>query len=352
MEVADRLIHLAYDAPLHRDGWMPFLEALRIETRSRGASFKWGSYADGSARLLSAGIEEDALRLYGTTFGAMDPFASVKVKPGDDVFGDEMLTRRQVENTDYYQAFGRPYGLRDIHKVVFARSVDNMQVSLALLKEERTNVSARERELTRRLRPHVQRALALSAWATDLKTERSALADALDAAKTPSFLLDDLGRITFASRAAERIVCALDGLRVEQRRLHAVHPDDDRRVQAHLANARFDADPVLVRRPFGQPPHVLLAQPVHNDAARTLVFVRGQSAPQGNTLRLLERLHGLTAAEARVALRIARGQSSREVAATLRISVNTVRAHLRAVFGKTGVTRQAQLASLVARLER
>jgi DNA-binding CsgD family transcriptional regulator len=61
--------------------------------------------------------------------------------------------------------------------------------------------------------------------------------------------------------------------------------------------------------------------------------------------------YGLTLAEARVALHAASGQSVADVGAQLKISPNTVKTHLRRVFAKTGVHRQAELASIIASLK-
>jgi DNA-binding CsgD family transcriptional regulator len=64
------------------------------------------------------------------------------------------------------------------------------------------------------------------------------------------------------------------------------------------------------------------------------------------TARLRER-YALTLQEARVALLIADGKTAKEVAAMLDVSVFTVRAHLRNIFAKTGVGRQAALVGVV-----
>ncbi len=58
----------------------------------------------------------------------------------------------------------------------------------------------------------------------------------------------------------------------------------------------------------------------------------------------------LTAAETRVALGIARGESLAAIAKMYGISVETARTHLKAVFTKTGTHRQAELAVLLGRL--
>ena len=58
-------------------------------------------------------------------------------------------------------------------------------------------------------------------------------------------------------------------------------------------------------------------------------------------------LFGLTPAEAGLSLQLANGLTLDEAAEVLSVSRNTARAHLRAVFAKTGVTRQSGLVRLI-----
>jgi DNA-binding NarL/FixJ family response regulator len=77
------------------------------------------------------------------------------------------------------------------------------------------------------------------------------------------------------------------------------------------------------------------------------VFVscaQSRSLPELETLRLI---FALTPTEARVALLLAQGQRTDEVAFALGVSASTVAFHLRNLFSKTAVTRQADLVALV-----
>ena len=66
--------------------------------------------------------------------------------------------------------------------------------------------------------------------------------------------------------------------------------------------------------------------------------------------KTLQSLFGLTPAEARVAAGLAAGQSREAYATASGISKMTARAHLRAVFGKVGVNRQAELVAILQRI--
>lgn len=65
---------------------------------------------------------------------------------------------------------------------------------------------------------------------------------------------------------------------------------------------------------------------------------------------VLERLFGLTGAEARLAIRIGRGDTPADVAQETGVSMATVRSQLAAVFAKTQTSRQAELVALLARV--
>jgi len=79
-----------------------------------------------------------------------------------------------------------------------------------------------------------------------------------------------------------------------------------------------------------------------------LVFLRDPEMPSQAT-EILQDLFGLTPAQAAVAAKLADGRTQAEVAAILRISVHTVRDHLKAIFAKTGTSHQSQLVALLLR---
>ena len=66
--------------------------------------------------------------------------------------------------------------------------------------------------------------------------------------------------------------------------------------------------------------------------------------------RRLRELFALSAAEARVAAAVLRGETPREAAARLGVSVHTVNNQLASIFQKTGVNRQSALVRMMSRL--
>lgn len=77
------------------------------------------------------------------------------------------------------------------------------------------------------------------------------------------------------------------------------------------------------------------------------LFVSDPEAPPAIHPETLEGLYGLTVAEARLVIALVLGQTLDAVATTTGTSPNTLKNHLKAVFRKTGATRQAELMKLV-----
>ncbi|MGO4737875.1 helix-turn-helix transcriptional regulator [Bosea sp. 2KB_26] len=65
---------------------------------------------------------------------------------------------------------------------------------------------------------------------------------------------------------------------------------------------------------------------------------------------MLQRMFGLTMAETRLALQMARGDVPADVARSRRLSRTTIRSQLASVFAKTQTRRQAELVTLLARV--
>ncbi|WP_244028296.1 helix-turn-helix transcriptional regulator [Methylobacterium sp. E-016] len=94
---------------------------------------------------------------------------------------------------------------------------------------------------------------------------------------------------------------------------------------------------------------VPLANPDEHGPHTVLILIDLDATPQPNQVTL-ERIFGLTPAEARLAGLLASGVTTAEVAQLQGVRVATVRSQLAAIFSKTRTHRQAELVTLVARL--
>ena len=74
-----------------------------------------------------------------------------------------------------------------------------------------------------------------------------------------------------------------------------------------------------------------------------MVYIRDAVGKSQASNEVAKKLFGLTPAETALSIQLANGLSLEEAAEALNIRRNTARAHLRAIFSKTGVRRQTEL---------
>jgi DNA-binding CsgD family transcriptional regulator len=151
-----------------------------------------------------------------------------------------------------------------------------------------------------------------------------------------------------------------DGLALIGGTLRATRADDDAAIGRAVA-AAFDATHVTwktglavkVSRPSGRRPFVLRVVPLcrGSGASSALVTLLDLEREPRGSATVLRELFGLTSTEAEVALLVVHGRGLQAVAASLGVTLSTVRVHLQRVFEKTETHRQAELARLLLQLQ-
>jgi DNA-binding CsgD family transcriptional regulator len=169
-------------------------------------------------------------------------------------------------------------------------------------------------------------------------------------------ILDPDGAIRTINAAAEQRIKNGD-LAVAEGRLRPVNRQDVHHYERMLSDVGAGASGAVSE------PIVLSASDDRSILARAVAVDPGVAGPgqllvlfddpigpaardPGPTLELL----GLTPAEARIASLVGAGRSPREAADALELTVNTVRSALKIAYEKLGISRQSELARIVARL--
>ena len=179
-------------------------------------------------------------------------------------------------------------------------------------------------------------------------TPASLLHLALDAQAVAILLYGPDGQAAFTNRAMQRL------LRADEKALsaHAVlgmAPVDvahRRRFTTMLHDAmRGVAGEMPLPRGEGPPPYLVSFQPLEGQGVMVSVLDAARRRLPSHTF--LREAFGFTPAEAALALDLADGLAAADCATLRGVSVHTVRSQLRALFGKTGTSRQAELVTLV-----
>ncbi|WP_172332529.1 helix-turn-helix transcriptional regulator [Mangrovicoccus sp. HB161399] len=219
---------------------------------------------------------------------------------------------------------------------------------------------SRERRMVEELCSHLGRAMRLRR-ALDLRNAAGlGYARALDRLGEGVILTGGDLRIRHMNLAAEAMAARRDGILRHRGRLRLASRAAQARLEA-LARRVSGPEPdyvdgrVMVPRPSHAMPYALTVMPLAGDAScafsgapQVLVLA---SDPEARAAQLSpQRLaldYGLTGAEARIAALAARALPVPEIGRHAGISANTVKTHLKSVYGKLGVHGQAELVRLL-----
>lgn len=189
--------------------------------------------------------------------------------------------------------------------------------------------------------------------------------NAFELINQPALSMSGTGLVIEMNRAATDLFDA--DFRVRNKQLYMRDGKASRALECILWDCPADgriglrsmggAGSIVVARRETKKPILIRVLPVHGAAsspflgARVILVLRDLEAARRPPLEILSEAFSLTAAEAKVASKIAAGSSPEEIADALVVSRETVRNQIKAIFGKTGTHRQSELAALVARIQ-
>lgn len=182
---------------------------------------------------------------------------------------------------------------------------------------------------------------------------------ALETSRIGAALVSIDGALLMANSVAEELISRREGLYLSHGRLHARNTAETAglmsEIQRCALNQTATNDPLhFVPLSFDREHHSLpltvivrpgpAFHPLPRPLRRTAILVMRDPLAQGNwQAETIARLFGLTAAEAQLASKLARGACLKEAAAALGISQNTAKTQLQGIFMKTGLNRQTEL---------
>lgn len=378
----DELVGLIYDGAGADAAALPWAAALRLLLRDFDAS--WVSLqiatdgappqaivcrkAEGEAETFVAGAEHAGVF-------ALDPLAGLA---GDAVATlDEVIDSRAWMAGEAYRHYFKPRLIRYILggdlRIAARCAADSdsggvtaaCAVRLRIMRPaSMRDFDERDKRFCRRLLPHLRRAVELRARQARGEAERELHAAVGERLRIGVIALDAQGRIASCNGVAAQLLAARDGLAACAGRLRATHLADDGKLQKLIAAGLGTATVPVQGRAlaltrsndggcggFGlllrRLPRSATLALVDASLPRLALFIRDSRHEPEPAPDLVGRLFGLTPAESALALLLAGGASLDEAAARLDIRITTARAHLRAIFQKTGVSRQAMLVRLL-----
>lgn len=377
-ETYDALLEALYRAPLEAAPWERFMALLLQAMGAMVVSLTLRPPRAGDAGLILNHLRPYTTRggltfskadpgdwpstAYREQFFALDPF--VGLEPLQVVSLQDLLPREELLRSEYYRQFLEPAGILHILGAD-AREPGGLEARIRVSRgHEEPAFTPADRRLLERLMPHIRLALEISARLAQSETERALYAGAVGQLAVGTVILDGRGRVLSMNQVASDLLREGDGVRLVEQELRFADLQLGRQLQqvvarmleAHQRGAPGIVEALRVRRPSGKPDLGIVFRPVPRaewsegqSSPSVALFLSAPEVETPNSEQLVRQLFDFTPAETRLALRLAGGLSLAEACEELGISPHTGRAHLKTIFAKSGVTRQAELVRLILR---
>ncbi len=223
--------------------------------------------------------------------------------------------------------------------------------------------SSDQLEMVRRVLPHLRHFVCVRQALAGAGALGNSLAELLGSTGSGVIQLDRGGRIVAANDRARDLLRQGDGLFDEGGFLRASSAEDDAGLQRLLTRAlpplggQGASGSATVRRPTGLARLVLHASPVADgltDVRRRRVAALVLVADPSRLARIDPGMPaaalGLTPAQSQIAVMLAEGRTVPEIARETGRRESTVRWHIKEIFARHGISRQAELIRLVLSL--
>lgn len=359
-----KLIQKAYEAAEDDAAWPSFLEHLGDIFGGAACGVTVHSPKVRLTRMaISVRLSPDDANAYAAYYHQIDLFTSLgsAALAKTSVAASHMyLEDRVLIRSEYFNDFLRKQNLF-YNMVCSLRGTNGSSAYLTILRSQKAGeFNESEQKLLEVLAPHFRHAAHLH---QRLNTSYS-LDSALHYSGHGYLFVDSSCNILFSNDAATAILEEQDGLSMCDKRLTLTLKLQNRELLKLCAAAD---DPLqkagtlkerlmAATRISGKRPYLLRISPLRASnlatllgAATAVITIVDPEAETGLDPDCLSVVFGLTPTETNIAGMLINGEDLTKIAERLSVTRNTVRTHLRSIFEKTGVKRQAQLVSLASR---
>ncbi len=334
----DRLVGLAYEAGADPECWPQFLAAYADVLGDRTASLIHQDLANQAGELaITYRSHPEWERSYAETYAALNPWTSrgnPEMQTGSVLVSHSVISDRELKETEFYRGFLQEQDILYSLAAVIERSHHTATFIAVQRSEKRGAFGDTEVRFVTRLMPHMRRAVELHRRLGSARVVGEALVDVAERLRHGVLLVDRRNAVVYANAAASRLG------RTNVERVLAVAERGDGVVTS------TDDKPLVVRVVALRGPRDLFGV----SGAERAIFIVAPGQRPLPTAKMLGELYGLTPAEAKVVLALARGATLREIASENGTSDATVRTQLKCALEKTRTRRQAELVALVQAL--
>jgi DNA-binding CsgD family transcriptional regulator/PAS domain-containing protein len=337
---------------------------------AKGCVLQIADMAAGRSRLLATpGCEGLDMSAYAQHYVRQDLWAQMATpeRGNQALLMHDLVAPGVWENSEIYNDFVRPEC--DFFWCLGAAiPLSNGQVGMLGLLRNRQDAHFATTESAEldALLPHLRRSLQLTYHLQGLKLDLARARGTLDAFSIGIVICNADGKVQTANRIAEDIFNLGDGIALDGSGVVAAGDPQAQHRMRHLIacaarRAGFEKDgtggALRIARRDGPPLKILVAplpEAQHaglGGAGGAMLLIDDPVRKAAPAVEALKALFGLTSAEARLARRLAHGDSTApEIAAEFALSPQTIRTQMKSIHRKMDVSHQAEISAIISRL--
>ena len=356
------LVESIYLGPIELSPWSTFLSELSQLYGGAATSLildmpsTWGSGLLFSSNAIAAYQQK-----YIREFRSYIPFQ--KIPPNTAWTIDEIFERKEMIHTNFYMDLLKPSNT----EYILGINIPFMQGRTALLTISRSEgqggFCGAEKHFIESLSEHLTRALPIFFRVHQLTQERELFGDALDQLRIGAILLDRDGGFLHANATGNSVLYRQEGLMLRDGKLITGAAETASRLSQLIRDAlvayenRDGAHCGMLIVPAGGEGRLqILARPSEHYAAPSetgapavCLFVSSSDKSHVPSPDVIRELFGLTRTEGVIVTMLLAGLTPKEIAFKQDSSLATVRTHIKSIFAKAGVRRQAELMTAILR---
>lgn len=364
------VVRRIYEASYTPSVWPDVLTHLSNMTESHALFLLYQDRAHPEARLhVARGVPRKVQRAYVNDYHALDPLLdpnSCPPPPGVVTADHKLCMDRctfESRHADFFNGFMLP---NDFWHFAGARLfVDQHRNGELRLFRRRCQSAWPDHHLDRvsALLPHLQHSLRIHRRFVQLRQRERALYAAMEQVVMGMALIDRHGRVIYQNPTARAVISRHPAICERDGELRATYGEDSEELCQAIRKAATaggtpasSATALGLNHPDARLPLPIFVTPINPNILARLpapepvaaaVFLSDPDRSPPVASESLQAAYNLTKSEAEVAISIANGCSPEDIAQARQASLHTVRAQLKQVFRKLGVTKQADLVRIL-----
>ncbi|MEQ1743549.1 MAG: helix-turn-helix transcriptional regulator [Candidatus Nitrotoga sp.] len=316
----------------------------------------WNKRTNLTHIIQSSGLPEACTSAFQEHFYLLDPSRILvkKISPGQWYIDHLHFGNKAINCSEFYQDFMKPYGFGSLSVSPIAS--DEESDSFIAIQYKNIAQSQKTDQLKQLfgLLGHLRRALNIQLHFESIKIQNAFFQASLEQIRLPILIASGDGKISYVSRLADTLLSHRTEIKMVANRITGCDTLNRKLIYAiQLAcglNGLKVASGLRVGVDSNTALHLLITPlpidhqccyQIHQNMA--LIVIQDLNLPMLPKKILLKQMYGMTLAEARVAIDLIKGMAPKEIAHEAGVAISTVRSQMKAIFSKTGASKQADL---------